>query len=87
MVGQLRAHRLQPVHLSSTIEYFSSCRHTSAGHLWSLMWASYSSRKCRSVLSVGFGDGHAQAAQAGHRGHAAQVLELAEFLLGRLARA
>ena len=43
--GHFRAQTVQPVHLAGSMEMVSRAEHSWAGHLFSRMWASYSSRK------------------------------------------
>ena len=54
-VGQLRAQRVQPRHLSGRIWMVKRLLQTPAGQRFSWMWAMYSSRKYFRVESTGLG--------------------------------
>jgi hypothetical protein len=53
--GQFLAQRVHPVHFAGSMLNVTRARQFPAGHLWSVMCASYSSLKYRRVLRTGLG--------------------------------
>ena len=87
LTGQFLAQRPHVMQSAGSMVKVSRSRQTPAGHFFSRTWASYSSRKYRSVESTGFGAVLPRRAEGRCLHRVRDVLQQRQVVRSRLARA